>query len=84
MSNKKRPGVNPQEINTCAVIAFREIGWGRDAMLTFTALLNIPAPKNKENHDALNKKLDDAYKAAAKRGKNNEAIISEKNYQKWL
>ena len=51
-------------------------------MLTFTALMNIPAPKNKENHDALNKKLDDAYKAAAKRGKNNEAIISEKNYQK--
>ena len=57
MSNKKRPGVNPQEINTCAVMAFREIGWGRDAMLTFTALMNIPATKNKENHDALNKNL---------------------------
>ena len=63
-------------------MGFREIGLGGDAMLMFTALMNIPPPKNKENHDALNKKLDDAHKAAAKRGKNNEALISEKNYQK--
>ena len=82
ISNKKRPGVNPQEINTCTVMVFREIGRGRDAMLTLTTLMNIPPPKNKENYDALNNKLADTYMAVADRGKNNEAIISEKTYPK--
>ena len=39
-----KPEASPLEINNCTVIAFREIGRGRNAMLTFTNIMNMPPP----------------------------------------
>ena len=55
-------------------MAFREIGRARDAILTFTAIMNTPSPMNKCNYDALNNKLYDAYKVAADKSKNNAGL----------
>ena len=54
-------GINPQGINIRSVLAFREIGRGREAMVTFTTIMNIPTPMNKDNFDSINDKLYNAY-----------------------
>ena len=41
------PGINTREINVRSVMAFREIGRGRDAMLIFTSIMNMPPPLSK-------------------------------------
>ena len=40
---------------------FREIGRVREAMVTFTTIMNMPTPMNKDNFDAINNKLYDIY-----------------------
>ena len=42
-------------------MAFREIGRVRGAMVTFTTIMNMPTPMNKDNFDAINDKLYDTY-----------------------
>ena len=44
---QNKAGINPQEINIRSVIAFREIR--REAMVTFTTIMNMPPPMNKNN-----------------------------------
>ena len=53
--------MNPQEINNRSVMAFREIGRVREAMVTFTTIMNMPTPMNKDNFDTINDKLYDTY-----------------------
>ena len=62
---QNKPGLNPQEINIRSVMTFREIGRGREAMVTFTTIMNMPPPINKDNFDAINDKLYDAYMTGA-------------------
>ena len=38
-------------------MAFRKKGRGGDAMLTFTAVVNIPLPMSKYNYDDVSNKL---------------------------
>ena len=42
-------------------MAFREIGRVREAMVTFTTIMNMPTPMNKDNFDTINDKLYDKY-----------------------
>ena len=42
-------------------MAFREIGRVREAMVTFTTIMNMPTPMNKDNFDTINDKLYDTY-----------------------
>ena len=42
-------------------MAFREIGRVREAMVTFTTIMNMPKPMNKDNFDTINDKLYDTY-----------------------
>ena len=58
---QNKQGINPQEINNRSVMAFREIGRVREAMVTFTTIMNMPTPMNKDNFDAINDKLYDTY-----------------------
>ena len=39
-------GINPQEINKCSVTAFREIGTGRETMVTCTTIMNMQIKSN--------------------------------------
>ena len=39
-------GINPQEINKCSVMAFREIGTGRETMVTCTTIMNMQVKSN--------------------------------------
>ena len=50
---QKKPGLNAQEINIRSFMAFREIGRDREAMVTFTIIMNMPPPMNKDNFDAI-------------------------------
>ena len=59
---QNKPGINPQEIDIRSVKAFREIGRGRKAILTFTTIMNMPRPVNKNNFDAIN---DDVHMSGA-------------------
>ena len=61
--NKLR--TNPQEINIHSFMAFSEIGRGREAMVMFTTIINMPPPMHKDNFDAINDKLYDAYMSGA-------------------
>ena len=58
---QNKQGINPQEINNRSVMPFREIGRVREAMVTFTTIMNMPTPMNKDNFDAINNKLYDIY-----------------------
>ena len=46
-------------------MAFREIDRGREAMVTFTTIMNMPPSMNKNSFDAINDKLYDAYMSGA-------------------
>ena len=58
---QNKQGINPQEINNRSVMPFREIGRVREAMVTFTTIMNMPTPMNKDNFDTINDKLYDTY-----------------------
>ena len=57
INQSSKPGLNPYEINLRAVMAFREIGRGREAMATFTAIMNMPPPLTNHSYDITNNKL---------------------------
>ena len=46
-------------------MTFSKIGRGKEAMVTFTTIMNMPPPMNKDNFDAINDKLHDAYISGA-------------------
>nr|XP_047122595.1 uncharacterized protein LOC124806069 [Hydra vulgaris] len=69
-----KAGINTSEINVRSVMAFREIGRGRDAMLTFTSIMNMPPPLSKPSFDCINSKLYDAYKSVAEQSMKNAAM----------
>nr|XP_047138397.1 uncharacterized protein LOC124814606 [Hydra vulgaris] len=69
-----KPGINTSETNVRSVMAFREIGRGRDAMLTFTSIMNMPPPLSKPSFDCINSKLYDAYKSVAEQSMKNAAM----------
>ena len=46
-------------------MVFRETCRGREAMVKFTTIMNMPPPMNKDNFDAINDKLYDKYMSGA-------------------
>ena len=52
--NHSVSGLKLFEVSLCPVIAFHEIGRGREAMCTFTAIMNIPPPLTNHNYDRIN------------------------------
>ena len=60
--NQSVSGLKPFEVNLRVVMAFREIGRGREAMCTFTAIMNMPPPLTNHNYDRINSKLHKVYK----------------------
>ena len=71
---QNKPGINTREINECSVMAFREIGRGRDAMLTFTPIMNMPPAQSKFSFECINRQLYDAYKSVAEQSMQNVAM----------
>ena len=47
---QNKPGINTKEINARSVMAFREIGRGQEAILTFTPIMNMPPPLSKSSN----------------------------------
>ena len=67
---KDQRGKRPFEINVRAVMAFREIGKGHEAMKTFNSVMNMCPPistrtYNKKIHDIYQDAANDCMKAAA-------------------
>ena len=52
-------------------MAFREIGRGQEAMLTFTLIMNMPPPLSKSSFYCIDSKLYDAYKSVAEQSMRN-------------
>ena len=55
--NHSVSGLKQFEVSLCAVMAFHEIGCGREAMCTFTAILNVPPLLINHNYDCINKEI---------------------------
>ena len=63
------------EVNVRAVLAFREIGRGHNAMVTFTKLMNMPSPPTRRNFTKIqNKKLLPVVKQVANDSMMNNAM----------
>jgi hypothetical protein len=75
INQSSKPGLNPYEINLRAVMAFREIGRGREAMSTFTAIMNMPPPLTNHSYDITNNKLHKVYKEISSQSM--KAAVSE-------
>ena len=43
---QNKPGINPQKINMSSVMAFHEIGAGRETMVTCTTIMNMQIKSN--------------------------------------
>ena len=43
---QNKPWINPQKINMCSVMAFHEIGAGRETMVTCTTIMNMQIKSN--------------------------------------
>ena len=67
---KNSPGRNMQDVNLRAVLAFREIGRGHEAMKMFASCMNMPPPMAYKSYAAINDLLLDAYKESA-----NESMV---------
>ena len=67
---KNSPGRNMQDVNLRAVLAFREIGRGHEAMKMFASCMNMPLPMAYKSYAAINDLLLDAYKESA-----NESMV---------
>lgn len=74
VSQPTQPGINPKEVNLRAAMAFREIGRGHASMITFNSVMNMPSPMTKNNFNAINKKLFDAYEKVALKSMSNAAV----------
>lgn len=66
----------PFDINIRAVMAFREIGRGREAMETFAAVMSMPPPIQNTSYNNIIDMLHEAYE--------NSAIESKKRAEKHL
>ena len=75
INQSSKPGSNPYEINLRAVMAFREIGRGNEAMSTFTTIMNMPAPLSNHSYDLTNNKLHKVYKEISSQSM--KAAVSE-------
>ena len=60
--NHSVSGLKPFEVSLCAVMVSCEIGRGRKAMCTFTAIMNMPPPLLNNNYDRIDNKLHKVYK----------------------
>ena len=63
---EKRTGQVGYDVNTRAILAFREIGRGYSALCEFAMNMNMTAPVTKKNYSATNGNLLLAYIDAAK------------------
>lgn len=55
-------------------MAFWEIGRGKNALVTFTTIMNMPPPMTRANFNSINVKLLDVYQNAASLSKSNVAL----------
>ena len=62
---KKKQGKNPFDVNTRAIIAFREIGRGHTALERFCGVMNMKPPMTSKNFNANMQSILDSYEGLA-------------------
>ena len=72
--NNEKCGNKPHEVNTRSLMAFREIGCGRESMIRFAIIMNMPPPMTYRNINRGNDELHIAYQKAAIYSMTNSAM----------
>ena len=78
--NNEKCGNKPHEVNIRSLMAFREIGCGRESMIRFANIMNMPPPMTYRNINRGNDELHIAYQKAAIYSMTNSAMEVQKKH----